>query len=154
MEVLARAMHAAHARGLVHRDLKPANILLAPSEPADDGDDAGSDNLAFDRFYGVPKVTDFGLAMRLDYDDGWNRSGEVVGTPLYMAPEQAKGRVEQIGPGVDIYALGAILYEMLTGLPPFQAESVGDVLQKLASQAPPSPCRLRPGLPTTWRPSA
>ena len=146
-EVLARAIHAAHARGLVHRDLKPANILLAPPESTDDGDDAGSDDLAFERFYGVPKVTDFGLAMRLDYDDGWNRGGEIVGTPLYMAPEQAKGRVEQVGPRADIYALGAILYEMLTGQPPFQAESVGDVLQRLASQAPTPPRRLRPGLP-------
>src|SRR5262249_26761597 len=99
VEKLARAMAAAHAEGLVHRDLKPANVLLA-------GD-------------GTPKITDFGLAKKLD-TAGRTASGAVLGTPSYLAPEQAGGKSKAIGPACDVYALGATLYECLTGRPPFR----------------------------------
>jgi serine/threonine protein kinase len=123
VETLARAIHYAHERGVVHRDLKPANVLL---------DGAGN-----------PKIADFGLAKRLDDDQGHTRTGEIMGTPEYMAPEQAAGRIHEIGPGTDIYALGAILYDMLTGRPPFQAPSVLEALELIRSQEPVSPGRLR-----------
>jgi tRNA A-37 threonylcarbamoyl transferase component Bud32 len=123
VETMARAMHYAHERGVVHRDLKPANVLL---------DGAGN-----------PKIADFGLAKRLDGDQGHTRTGEIMGTPEYMAPEQAAGRIKEIGPCTDIYALGAILYDMLTGRPPFQAPSVLEALELIRSQEPVPPSRLR-----------
>ena len=95
---LARAIHAAHEKGSVHRDLKPANVLLTAD--------------------GAPKITDFGLAKQLDGGAGLTQSNAILGTPSYMAPEQAEGKNQRIGPAADIYALGAILYEMLTGRPP------------------------------------
>jgi len=101
MVTLAVAMQAAHACGIVHRDLKPSNILLT------------LDN--------TPKISDFGLARRLGDEAGLTLSGLVVGTPSYMAPEQARGQADAVGPLVDVYALGAILYELLTGRPPFRA---------------------------------
>jgi serine/threonine-protein kinase len=107
VQTLASAMHAAHQRGIVHRDLKPANVLLSATGPG------GAGTL------GVPKVTDFGLAKQLEEDSGQTRSGAIMGTPSYMAPEQALGQTREIGPPADIYALGAILYECLTGRPPF-----------------------------------
>src|SRR5262249_9788389 len=100
VETLARAMQAAHQRGIVHRDLNPPNVLRTSD--------------------GAPKVTDFGLAKRLDME-GQTQSGAVMGTPSYMAPEQAAGDSRKIGPAADVYALGAILYECLTGRPPFKA---------------------------------
>src|SRR5262249_16394493 len=117
LHTLARAVHFAHRKGIVHRDLKPANILLAPGpEGAAEGD-------------GVAKITDVGLATEIE---GMGRvampgprtaSGAVLGTPSYMAPEQAGGKSKSIGPAADVYALGAILYECLTGRPPFQGET-------------------------------
>jgi WD40 repeat protein len=126
-ETLARAVHAAHEHGIVHRDLKPANILLTRA--------------------GTPKITDFGLARQLDDRQHRTHTGAVLGTPGYMAPEQAAGRSRQIGPAADVYALGAVLYEMLTGRPPFQGESTADTLQQVQFCEPVPPGRLRPNLP-------
>jgi WD40 repeat protein len=127
VETLARAVHYAHQRGIVHRDLKPANVLLT-------GD-------------GTPKVTDFGLAKRLDGVAGQTASGSILGTPSYMAPEQAGGRRQQIGPATDVYALGAILYELLTGRPPFKAATPLDTVLQVLSDEPVPPARLQPQLP-------
>ena len=124
---LAEAIHAAHQSGIVHRDLKPANILLTRD--------------------GTPKVTDFGLARRLEGDGGLTLSGVPVGTPSYMAPEQARGKRQEIGPATDVYALGAILYELLTGRPPFRAESATATLQQVLTDEPVSPTRLNPQAP-------
>ncbi len=127
VETLARAMQAAHDHHIVHRDLKPANILLT-------GD-------------GTPKITDFGLAKRLDTPAGLTPSAAVLGTPSYMAPEQASGRSRAVGPTADVYALGAILYEMLTGRPPFLAETAMDTMLMVLIQDPVPPSRLSAGVP-------
>jgi WD40 repeat protein len=126
VETLARAMEAAHARQIVHRDLKPANVLLA-----DDG---------------TPKVTDFGLAKQLDSGAGQTASGAILGTPSYMAPEQANGG-KDIGPAADVYALGAILYELLTGRPPFRAATPLDTVLQVVSEEPVAPGRLNSKTP-------
>jgi WD40 repeat protein/Tfp pilus assembly protein PilF len=128
VETLARAIHVAHRQGVVHRDLTPANILLAPG--------------------GTPKITDFGLAKLLG-GAGYPRTqtGELLGTPSYMAPEQAASRHQAIGPATDVYALGAILYEVLTGRPPFKAESTLETLRQVVADEPVAPSRLQPRLP-------
>ena len=148
IELLARAVHAAHLRGIVHRDLKPANILLDPPSIDDDHEGpaarAGAEAL---QLYGVPKITDFGLAKRIDDDHAPHRAGEVSGTPLYMAPEQAKGQVEDIGPATDIYALGTILYELLTGRTPFASSSLSDLIGQVVSTPPTPPRQLRRQIP-------
>ncbi|HTU20999.1 MAG TPA: serine/threonine-protein kinase [Gemmataceae bacterium] len=123
IEMLARAIHAAHNCGIIHRDLKPSNVLLA----ADD----------------TPRITDFGLAKRLEGGSGLTQTGEILGTPSYMAPEQAEGRTNEIGPLTDVYALGAILYELLTGRPPFVGVTILDVLDQVKSQEPLPFTRLR-----------
>src|SRR5262249_60788654 len=107
--VRARAVEPPHRHGVAHRDLKPQNV-----RPASDEGPASPDGCPF----GVPKIADFGLAKRLDVEGGQTRSGTIVGTPQYMAPEQASGKVHQVGPHTDVYALGAILYQCLTGRPP------------------------------------
>jgi serine/threonine protein kinase len=114
LETLARAMHYAHQRGIVHRDLKPANVLLARSD-AIHGARLGRPDEAGHYEHYVPKITDFGLAKRLDKEVGHTQTGAIMGTPSYMAAEQAEGKIRAIGPATDVYGLGAILYEMLTG---------------------------------------
>jgi len=128
VEELARAIHAAHQQGVVHRDLTPANILLTVDDR--------------------PKITDFGLAkLLIGGGDMRTQTGELLGTPSYMAPEQAAGRHRSIGPATDVYALGAILYELLTGRPPFKAESPLETLHQVMGEEPVPPSRLRPKLP-------
>lgn len=141
---LATAMEHAHARQVVHRDLKPANILLAldegaPTVATNSGNFAGMS----------PKITDFGLAKRLDGDStAWTQAGAVLGTANYMSPEQAAGRVNEIGPATDIYALGAILYELLTGTPPFRAESWSETILKALHEEPEPPSRRQADVPS------
>ncbi len=124
--VLAEAIQHAHERDIIHRDLKPANILLArpESEPAADF---------------IPKITDFGLAKRLEEGKGLTQTGAVMGTPSYMAPEQAAGKNQEIGPAADVYALGAILYELLTGRPPFVAATTLDIVLLVLGEEPVPP---------------
>src|SRR4051812_2501035 len=127
VEVLARAVHDFHRRGIVHRDLKPSNVLLTAE--------------------GVPKNTDFGLAKLVDGDSGQTPSEAFLGTPSYMAPEQAAGRTRSIGPLSDVYALGAILYELLTGRPAFRADTPLDTVLQVINQEPVPPSRLQPKVP-------
>jgi predicted Ser/Thr protein kinase len=133
VETLARAVQFANDRGFVHRDLKPANVLLTRD--------------------GVPKIGDFGLARQFEPDPdcpspGYRtESGAILGTPSYMAPEQAAGQTKDAGPAADVWALGAILYECLTGRPPFQAASVLETLELVRSQDPVLPTRLQPKAP-------
>src|SRR5262249_36193973 len=145
LEVTARAVHAIHQCGIIHRDLKPANVLLwlddKPSSEA--GGTTPKASLAMEA---VPKITDFGLAKEIADDRKLTSMGATMGTPSYMAPEQARGS-GKIGIGADIYALGAILYEMLTGRPPFDAGNLAETLQQLQNDEPISPFRLRPNLP-------
>jgi serine/threonine protein kinase len=127
VETLARAVHVAHQNGIVHRDLKPANVLLTVD--------------------GVPKITDFGLAKKLDATAGPTGTGDVMGTPSYMAPEQAGQHSQPIGPATDVYALGTILYELLTGRPPFKGATPVDTVFQVVHEEPVPPRRLQPKLP-------
>jgi serine/threonine protein kinase len=146
VELLARAVHFAHQCGVVHRDLKPANVLLAP--PLDGGSSvADPDAAQVAALYGVPKITDFGLARRLEDESGNTCSGEILGTPSYMAPEQAAGQGFAAGPAADIWALGAILYDMLTGRPPFKGSTAVETINQVAGEDPVPPGRLRTRLP-------
>jgi WD40 repeat protein/tRNA A-37 threonylcarbamoyl transferase component Bud32 len=120
VETLARAMHAVHAKGIVHRDLKPSNIVRTTD--------------------GRPKISDFGLARHESSD--LTATGDVLGTPSYMAPEQAAGKVHEVGPAADVYALGAILYELLTSRPPFRGVTVMDVVRQVQDSDPLPPRRL------------
>jgi len=124
---VAEAMHHAHAAGVVHRDLKPGNVLLAED--------------------GSPKVADFGLARLLDAADGGTRTGAVMGTPSYMAPEQARGDNRAVGPPADVWALGAILYEALTGRPPFHGADPVETLRLVRDAEPVAPTLLNPAVP-------
>src|SRR5262249_52737310 len=144
LATLADAVHAAHQAGVIHRDLKPANILV--TLPGEQSKTVASTGAALDRPF-TPKITDFGLAKNLTEDAGQTVSGVVMGTPSYMAPEQAEGRVRDINARTDVYALGAILYECLTGRPPFKGASLLDTLEQVRFQDPVPPSRLAPKLP-------
>jgi WD40 repeat protein len=125
--LLARAIEYAHSRGIVHRDLKPSNVLLTAE--------------------GIAKIADFGLAKFLESTDTQTQSGDLVGTPRYMAPEQTSGAPEGVGPAADIYSLGVILYELMTGRAPLQAPTPVETLLLIRSQEPLPPSRLLPRLP-------
>ncbi|MGC3971203.1 MAG: serine/threonine-protein kinase [Pirellulales bacterium] len=132
--MLAEAVHTAHRKGIVHRDLKPTNVLLT-----DDGQ---------------PKISDFGLAHQLNAETQLTFHGDRIGTPSYMAPEQALGQIDQIGPASDVYALGAILYELLTGRPPFRANSAMETERQVISEEPVSPKRSTRKFLVLWKPFA
>ncbi len=127
VEHLARGIHYAHTHGVVHRDLKPANVLLAED--------------------GTAKISDFGIARRATPGAGLTATGEVLGTPSYMAPEQAGGRSKHAGPAADVYALGAILYECLTGRPPFSAATPMETVLQVVGQEPVTVRQLQPRTP-------
>ncbi|MBM3979399.1 MAG: hypothetical protein FJ304_03780 [Planctomycetes bacterium] len=148
VEVVARAVHHSHTQGIIHRDLKPGNILLARKEGAGDGPFRLADF--------VPKVADFGLAKTVasrgadtkpDSGGALTRTGEILGTPGYMPPEQASGVVANVGPPADVYALGAVLYEALTGRPPFQMPDPVQTLMLVLTRDPVPPRALQPDVP-------
>ena len=126
LATLARAIHAAHQAGIIHRDLKPSNVMF------------GAD--------GTPKITDFGLAKRLE-EEGYTETGQVLGSPSYIPPEQAQGRAKEVGPAADVYALGAILYEMLTGRPPFKGKTPVETVMQVLNEDPVPPSHLQSQVP-------
>ncbi len=126
IETLARALHYAHQKGILHRDIKPANVLMTTD--------------------GAPKFADFGLALRLDRNEAHNPRDRIVGTPMYMSPEQASGSSD-IGPATDIYALGATMYEMIVGRPPFRGSTIMDTLKMVKTIEPVPPRQLQPNVP-------
>jgi serine/threonine protein kinase len=126
VQTLARAVHHTHQQGIIHRDLKPANVLLTAE--------------------GTPKISDFGLTKRLE-NPLEEDEGLILGTPSYMAPEQAAGKVGEIGPATDVYCLGAMLFELLTARPPFKAATLLDTLEQVRTQDPVPPRRLQPKVP-------
>jgi formylglycine-generating enzyme required for sulfatase activity len=146
VETLARAMQLAHSRNVVHRDLKPANILLASGVSNNPG--SGRPGSLLTPLAGlVPKITDFGLARQMDSESGETQVGQVMGTPSYMAPEQASGGAHEAGPAADVYALGAILYECLTGRPPFMGKTTVETLDQVRTQEPVPPSRWQKNMP-------
>ena len=124
VETLARAVHSAHQQGIIHRDLKPSNIMLTKD--------------------GTPKIADFGLAKLLGTESSQTQTGEILGTPSYMAPEQAAGNNLDVGPLTDVYALGALLYEMLTGRPPFTGDTPLDTIMQVTKSEVTPPSQIKP----------
>jgi serine/threonine protein kinase len=148
---LTLAVQHAHDNRVLHRDLKPANVLLqkkAEARPREAADGPASD-ASFHQLPAelVPKIADFGLAKLLDTDDELTQTGVVMGTAPYMAPEQAEGRASDVGPRTDVYALGAILYECLTGRPPFKGINRSETLERVRTRPPTSLRRLRSEVP-------
>lgn len=158
---LASGLDHAHLAGVIHRDLKPANILLtesdrsAPGGSTRDGRRGPTGNLGYVTSHGptsettlpIPKITDFGLARQIDTQAGATVPGTILGTPSYMAPEQARGEIDVVGPSSDVYSLGAVLYEMLTGRPPFEAPTAEQTRRLVAGDQDPPPVRaLQPGV--------
>jgi serine/threonine protein kinase len=137
IQVLAWAVHEAHRTGLIHRDLKPDNILLAPPVAGSEGNTA----------LGFPKIADFGLVSPVIPDPVLTETGAIQGTPTYMAPEQAAGQPEWVCPATDVYALGVILYELLTGRVPFDSDNVLQLLRRVREEEPVPPGVLRAGIP-------
>ncbi len=145
---LARAIHYAHEQGIIHRDLKPANVLLcAPPESATRRHDRSPAPWSSARFATLPKISDFGLARLIDDQAIHSIGNAIMGTPSYMAPEQADSGLHDAGASTDIYSLGAILYEMLTGRPPFIGETTFDTVLQARHEEPIAPRRIRPQLP-------
>ena len=131
VKTIAEAVHYAHQRGTLHRDLKPQNVLRDVA--------------------GQPHITDFGLAKRIEKESGLTASGAVLGSPSYLPPEQAAGRQDQAGPSSDVYSIGAILYELLTGQPPFRGETPLATLIKVIEDEPARPSKLNPRVPSDLR---
>eukprot|EP00913_Durusdinium_trenchii_P023448 g22026.t1 len=169
IKTIAEAVQYAHDKGIVHRDLKPANVLLAgdrvdtslvDSQQTEPGRAASVQNIppttavenpthaarARTARLFVPKITDFGLAKNIAADSGMTATGQVLGTPSYMPPEQAAGKVDEVGPLADVYSLGAMLYATLTGRPPFQAANVMETLKQVVDREPVSPRTLNPAV--------
>ena len=138
---LADAVQHAHSRGVLHRDIKPSNVLL--EETTVDGGQA----VANEASEVVPKLTDFGMAKLLEQSGGETRTGAIIGTPAYMSPEQAEGRLDELDARTDVYALGAVLYELLVGSPPFRGQTDVDTLRQLMANEPSAPRRIRRDMP-------
>lgn len=157
IETLARAVSHAHDHGVIHRDLKPANVLMQGvvnggqrtedrTKQTEDKRMSSQSSVVGLQSFGIPKIADFGLARMLSDETARTISGTILGTPSYMAPEQASGR-GQVGPGADVYALGSIMYECLTGRPPFRTSSTMETLHLVETAEPVPPSRLQPTMP-------